>query len=130
MRKILIVEDDPINMFLYRKMLESEGYNILMSSTGEDAIDIARKYHPDVVLLDVFLPNRSGFDIYEDMQNDADLRDVPVVFASASFDNDFVVERTGISRECVMRKPIIFQNLTNLMNKLTEGLTNKIVSYA
>jgi len=132
MCKVLIVEDDAINMFLYRKILENEGHDVLMSSTGSDAIEMAKRYNPDMVLLDIFLPGRSGFDIYNEMKEDKDLSSIPVVFASASFDNDAVIEKTGIARERVMRKPINFETLTSLVKQILQEriLNHKNLSYA
>lgn len=132
MCKILIVEDDPVNMMLYRRTLENSGHDIIMSSSGSDACDVARRYDPDMILLDVFLPGKDGFEIFDDLkQGDDHCASIPIIFASASFDKDFIIEKTGVSREYVMRKPINFEELNSLVKKAQESITNrKTHSYA
>jgi DNA-binding response OmpR family regulator len=131
MNKILIVEDDPVNMFLYRKALENDDNEIIMSSNGNDACEIARRYDPDIILLDVFLPGKSGFDVFDELKSSDDrCANIPVIFASASFDKESIIEKTGCPRELVMQKPINFRELISLVNRIKSNINNKTHRYA
>ncbi|MDD4970753.1 MAG: response regulator [Paludibacter sp.] len=132
MCKILIVEDDPANMFLYRKTLENSGHDIIMATNGDEACEIARKYNPDMILLDIYLPGKNGFEVFDELKSSGGrCATIPVIFASASFDIGFIVQKTGVPREYIMRKPINFVELNGLVKKIQDSSTNcKDLSYA
>jgi two-component system cell cycle response regulator DivK len=82
-KTILIVEDNALNMKLFGDVLEAQGYTTLRVRDGEAAIDAARSGQPNLVLMDIHLPGRSGVDIAKEMKLDPTLRDIPVVAITA-----------------------------------------------
>ena len=78
-KTILIVEDDELNMKLLNDILQKQGYKIAKSTDGSDAVDLTRSEHPDLILLDIQLPGRSGLDIVRTLKADDDLKTIPVV---------------------------------------------------
>jgi CheY-like chemotaxis protein len=84
-KTVLIVDDEPDVLRLFRRMLSSSGadYRVLRARDGQEALNVIRKHHPDVVLLDLIMPNRDGFWLLEIMDEDPDLRHIPVVVISA-----------------------------------------------
>lgn len=122
MCKILIVDDNPTNLFLYKETLERKGNNVFLLSNGDKICDNILNYKPDVILLDIFLPGKNGFQIYKDLKGRSDIcSKIPIVFISAAFSEDEIVKKTGTSTELVMAKPIKFEKL----NLLVEQLKNK-----
>ena len=81
-RRILVVDDEFNIMRVMRHILESEGYVVLEASSGEEALRTVRDERPDLVLLDVLLPDLDGFEVLERLRRDADTSDVPVVILS------------------------------------------------
>lgn len=86
---ILIVEDDEKSRRLIRDVLNHLGYETLETDRGEEALDLMREHHPDLVLLDILLPGMSGLDTVREIRNDAGIADTPVIAVTASvMDND------------------------------------------
>lgn len=82
-KKILIVEDNALNMKLFNDLLVSRGYEIFQSSDGSDAIDITEEKSPDLIIMDIQLPGRSGLDITKDLKANADLKHIPIIAVTA-----------------------------------------------
>ena len=78
-KTILIVEDNELNMKLFSDILLMQGYKIAKSMDGSDAVDLTRSEHPDLILMDIQLPGRSGLDITRMLKADDDLKTIPVV---------------------------------------------------
>jgi len=86
---ILIVEDDEKSRRLIRDVLNHQGYETLETDRGEEALDLMRAHHPDLVLLDILLPGMSGLDTVREIRNDAGIAATPVIAVTASvMDND------------------------------------------
>ncbi len=82
---ILYIEDDPVNQILVEQMLlRREGVTLLLAENGEDGIEMARQHKPDLVLLDMHLPDMSGFDVLNALRDDASTENLPVVALSAN----------------------------------------------
>ncbi len=82
---ILYIEDDPVNRIVVEQMLlRCEGVRLLLAENGEDGIEMARHHRPDLVLLDMHLPDMSGFDVLNALQGDARTDKLPVVAVSAN----------------------------------------------
>ncbi len=83
MARVLVVDDDPVIQQLVVMNLELEGHEVLRASTGPEAIDTARSEAPQVVVLDVMLPEVDGFEVCQALGTDEATRDIPVVLLSA-----------------------------------------------
>jgi two-component system, cell cycle response regulator DivK len=81
--KILIVEDNDLNMKLFNDLLAAHGYDILQSRDGADALTLAREHRPDLILMDIQLPDVSGLEITRSIKEDEALRMIPVVAVTA-----------------------------------------------
>jgi len=82
-KTVLVVEDNDLNMKLFHDLLEASGYNILMTRNGLEAIDIAREHRPDLILMDIQLPEVSGLEVTKWIKEDDDLRSIPVIAVTA-----------------------------------------------
>jgi two-component system, cell cycle response regulator DivK len=82
-KTVLVVEDNELNMKLFHDLLEASGYNILQTRNGLEAIDIAREYRPDLILMDIQLPEVSGLEVTKWIKEDDDLRAIPVIAVTA-----------------------------------------------
>ncbi len=80
--KILAVDDEPINLKLMTAALKGN-YDILTALNGYDAIDLLEEYRPDIVLLDVMMPNLDGFEVCKIIKADERYADIPVIFLTA-----------------------------------------------
>ncbi len=82
-KTILIVEDNELNMKLFNDLLQVHGYDIIQSSDGSDVLKIANDQKPDLILMDIQLPERSGLEITKDLKADEALKHIPVVAVTA-----------------------------------------------
>ena len=80
---ILIVEDNELNMSMFNDLLQSHGYETIQSIDGSDVLEIASKRRPDLILMDIQLPERSGLEITKDLKADDNLKHIPVVAVTA-----------------------------------------------
>jgi two-component system, OmpR family, response regulator len=86
MRSVLVVEDDPTMSELIADLLVDEGYRVLQTGSGAVGLRLARQYHPEAVVLDIMLGQRSGLDILRDLKHTAPTRDIRVVAISGNAD--------------------------------------------
>ncbi|MBY0382228.1 MAG: response regulator [Xanthobacteraceae bacterium] len=82
-KTVLIVEDNELNMKLFRDLLEAHGYKTVGTSNGREALSLARQYRPDLILMDIQLPEVSGLDVTRWIKEDPELRTTPVVAVTA-----------------------------------------------
>jgi DNA-binding response OmpR family regulator len=78
-KKILLVEDDPMIVEMYKMRLEEEGFEVLITDRGSEALEWAMSRRPEVVLLDIILPEVDGFSILQNLKNSQETKDIPVL---------------------------------------------------
>ena len=82
-KTVLIVEDNELNMKLFHDLLEANGYETLQTRNGLEALDLARKHMPDLILMDIQLPEVSGLEVTKWLKEDDELRSIPVIAVTA-----------------------------------------------
>ena len=82
-KTVLIVEDNELNMKLFHDLLEAHGYSTIGTRNGIEALDLARKHRPDLVLMDIQLPEVSGLEVTKWLKDDPQLKAIPVVAVTA-----------------------------------------------
>jgi two-component system cell cycle response regulator DivK len=83
MKTILIVEDNELNMKLFNDLLEAHGYATLKTRDGIEALKMAREHHPDLIIMDIQLPEVSGLDVTKWLKEDRALQHIPVIAVTA-----------------------------------------------
>lgn len=82
-KTVLIVEDNELNMKLFNDLLEAHGYRTVQTNSGFEALELARQHHPDLILMDIQLPEVSGLQVTQWIKDDPALRDIPIVAVTA-----------------------------------------------
>ena len=82
-KKVLIVEDNELNMKLFRDLLEAHGIATVDTKNGNEVLDLARRERPDLILMDIQLPEVSGLDVTRWLKADAELKSIPVIAVTA-----------------------------------------------
>ena len=90
----------------FNDLLQAHGYNILQSVDGADTVELARKHHPDLVVMDIQLPKVSGLDRTKELKADADLKDIPVLAVTAFALDDGIERILDAGCEDAIGKPI------------------------
>ena len=121
-KKILIVEDNDLNLKLFRDLLEAHGYETLQTKDGAEAVSMTRNSHPDLILMDIQLPEISGLDITRKIKADQDICDIPIVAvtAFAMKDDEEKILRAGC--EAYISKPI---SITHFLDTVKAFLGEK-----
>ncbi len=83
-KKILIIEDEELIVDLLQKKLTIEGYAVSIARNGEEGLKLIRESKPDIILLDIIMPKKGGFEVMEEMQRDKELKKIPVIVISNS----------------------------------------------
>jgi two-component system cell cycle response regulator DivK len=82
-KTILIVEDNELNMKLFNDLLEAHGYKTVQTRSGVEALELTRKHRPDLILMDIQLPEISGLEVTKQIKDDPTLRHIPVIAITA-----------------------------------------------
>jgi len=82
-KTILIVEDNELNMKLFNDLLEANGFRTVQTRNGIEALALARQHHPDLILMDIQLPEVSGLQVTQWLKQDEELRHIPVIAITA-----------------------------------------------
>lgn len=85
-KKILIVDDEPFLLELLKQRLEYNGYEVLYLNCGQDAVETTKSKKPDLVLLDIMLPDRNGYDICYEIKHTDETAAIPVIIFTAKED--------------------------------------------
>ena len=78
-KKVLLVEDDKTISLMYKIKIEIGGFEVLTADNGADGLSLAKKQKPDIIMLDVILPQLDGFSVLEELKKDASTKNIPVV---------------------------------------------------
>jgi DNA-binding response OmpR family regulator len=132
MKKIVLIEDDSDLFALLKYNLEKEGFSLTGSQTGRGALELCRRIRPDLILLDIMLPDSDGLDICKGIRNDSDLAQVPIIFLTARASetdrivglelgaNDYIVKPFFI-RELIARIKLQFRTQQTPARVLKSG---------
>lgn len=115
---IMVVEDFEDNRFMMRRLLEMSGYHVLEAVNGEEAVEIARRERPNLILMDLSLPLLDGLAATRRIRQEESLREVPIVAVSAHDTADFHAEALAAGCNDYVTKPIDFDQLEALLEKL------------
>ena len=103
--RILVVDDDPTNLEVLRVRLSAQGYEVVTAVDGEDALRRARELKPDLVLLDVMMPNLDGISVLKELKGDITLRYIPVILVTAKADTRDIVRGLEAGGDDYLTKP-------------------------
>ena len=103
--RILMVDDTEVNLRVLAGILEPAGYELLSAMDGDEALSLARTLHPDLVLLDVMMPGRDGFDVCAELKEDPSTAEIPVIFLSGRADTAAKVRGLRLGAVDYITKP-------------------------
>ncbi|OPY75533.1 MAG: Alkaline phosphatase synthesis transcriptional regulatory protein PhoP [Syntrophorhabdus sp. PtaU1.Bin153] len=105
--KVLVVDDDEVILLLSTTLLQDAGYEVLEASTGEGCLDAVQTHHPDIILLDVMLPDMTGIEVCKQIKNDKNLEDIFVILASGiQISSEHQAEGLDIGADGYIIRPI------------------------
>lgn len=108
---ILIVDDTPKNLQLLGNLLSKEGYKIAALTEGSKVLESVQKLRPDLILLDVMMPDKNGFEVCMELKRSSELADIPVIFITGKAEEEDIVEGLNIGGADYVTKPFSAQEL-------------------
>ena len=108
---VLVADDEPHLLRLVKFRLEREGYNVITATDGEAALELARTEHPDLCVLDVMMPKRSGFEVLKALREDEAYRDMKVIMLTARAKDRDVDAGFSLGADDYLTKPFSPQEL-------------------
>ena len=116
-KTVLIVEDNELNMKLFNDLVETRGCRILQTRSGVEAVELARRHRPDLILMDIQLPEVSGLEVTQWLKDDEELRSIPVIAVTAfAMKGDEEKIREG-GCEAYIAKPISVVNFLQTVER-------------
>jgi two-component system cell cycle response regulator DivK len=127
-KRILVVEDNQINLALLKQLLEVHGYEVLETSGGWEAIDIARDQQPDLILMDIRLPDICGLEVTRLLKQDDQTKTIPIIAVTALATPEY--EKKGLESGCdaYIAKPIALGNLLRTTESLLMSVPSAVGS--
>lgn len=116
-KKILIVEDNDLNLKLFRDLLMAHNYEIVETKDGLEAIRLARSENPDLILMDIQLPEVSGLDVTRRLKADTDVSHIPIIAVTAFAMKDDEEKILAAGCEAYISKPISIVPFLNTVRK-------------
>jgi putative two-component system response regulator len=117
-QRILIVDDNPDNIILTRELLSSRGYDVLSVASAEEAQQAIQKQQPDLILLDVILPGKSGYELCRELKEDPFTRLIPIVMITGLTDREDKIRGIEAGADDFLNKPIFPEELFARVNSL------------
>jgi two-component system, cell cycle response regulator DivK len=120
-KTVLVVEDNELNMKLFNDLLEAHGYRVVQTRDGMAALDLARREKPDLILMDIQLPEVSGIEVTKWLKEDDDLKNIPVIAVTAfAMKGDEAKIREG-GCEAYISKPISVMSFLQTIDKFVKA---------
>lgn len=119
-KKILIVEDNDLNLKLFRDLLGANGYVTYETKEGIEAISLTRNVQPDLIVMDIQLPEISGLDITRKIKADSQIKHIPIIAVTAFAMKDDEEKIMAAGCEAYLSKPIAIDDFLALIRRFLE----------
>ena len=114
LRRVLVVDDDAALRMVCSVNLEAEGFSVIEASDGWEGLELARKERPDLVLTDVQMPRRDGFELVEALKRDEKTSQIPVIFMTGYHDDAVSVRADKLGAVALVKKPFDLLQLVEI----------------
>jgi len=121
---VLAVDDKPQNLQFLGKLLSDKGYEVGMAQNGQQALNFVRKNEPDLILLDIMMPDMDGYEVCEEIKKDFSLSHIPVIFLTAKTDSKDIVKGFDVGGIDYVTKPF---NSAELLARVKTQIEIKIL---
>jgi two-component system alkaline phosphatase synthesis response regulator PhoP len=120
MKKILIVDDEPNIVMSLEYTFKKNNFEVFIARDGQEALDILKNALPDIIILDVMMPNVDGYNTLEQIKSDARLQHTKVIFLSAKNKEKDIEKGLALGANLYMTKPFSVKKLVEQVNELTK----------
>jgi len=122
--KVLVIDDEVDFCYFVQKNLMRDGlFDVIIATNGRDGIELAKNEYPDIILLDLFMPDMPGEDVADALKENTVTADIPILFVTALATNDDIVDskENKIGNNYILPKPVrtkkLIETIMNILNK-------------
>lgn len=115
---VLIADDEPNILISLEFLMKREGFTVLLARDGQEALDVLRRERPRLVLLDVMMPRKTGFEVCQELRQDEQLKDTLVLMLTAKGRETDVVKGLALGANAYMTKPFSTRDLVQKVREL------------
>jgi two-component system, OmpR family, alkaline phosphatase synthesis response regulator PhoP len=116
--RILIADDEPNILISLEYLMKREGFEVFVARDGQEALDMLRRERPRLVLLDVMMPHKTGFEVCQELRADETLKDTLVLMLTAKGRDTDVAKGLGVGADAYMTKPFSTKELVQKVRDL------------
>lgn len=120
-RKVLVVDDDKSLVELISANLEAAGFEVVKAYDGEEAVNKALSERPDLVVLDVIMPGKDGWEVLEELKSRPETREVPVVLLTVLSGREHIIKGWGKGADFYLPKPFDPEDLVEVVGRLLKA---------
>ncbi|MCU7877693.1 MAG: response regulator [Candidatus Thiodiazotropha sp. (ex Lucinoma borealis)] len=120
-KKILIVDDEPNIVLSVEYLMKREGYQVATANDGQTALELLSETIPDLLILDVMMPRKNGFEVCSEIRADPTLSGLPILMLSAKGREAEVKKGVSLGADAYITKPFSTHDLVNMVNKLLKS---------
>jgi len=114
-KTILIIDDQPFFITMQQAMLKQQGFQVLASTNGPDGLKLAKKQKPDLILLDIEMPGMDGFAVCQQLKQDQELRQIPVIILTGTQDPKLNEKAFKVGADVTVLKSVSGERLVNMI---------------
>lgn len=118
--KVLVVDDDPYILMSLEFLMKKNGYEVIVARNGEEALEILSKSTPDIVLLDIMMPDVNGYDICKHIKSTEKLKNIKVIFMSAKTKESDIKKGYELGAALYVKKPFSTRELVKDIKTMLE----------
>lgn len=119
--RIFMLDDDKIFLDLYQNLLEAKGYDVFATDNAYKFLMYSRELHPDIMFLDLNMPEMNGWDVLAEIADDTLLSEIPVAMLTVSSDEDLATVKGAAH---FLHKPVDFQHMSDILESYCQGEKN------
>ena len=118
--KVLVIDDDPYILMSLEFLMKKNGYDVMVARNGEEALEILSKSIPDIVLLDIMMPDVNGYDICKHIKSTENLKNIKVIFMSAKTKESDIKKGYELGAALYVKKPFSTRELVKDIKTMLE----------
>lgn len=120
-KKILVIDDEPELVKAITIRLKASGYEVIPAPDGQEGVDKAQEFRPDLILLDIIMPKIDGYEVCKTLKTNPKTKNIPIVIFTASGQRDLEKRCMAVGADAVIKKPFETTELLELVNKFLQG---------
>lgn len=120
-KKILVCDDEPYILMALTDAVEMEGYECVTAINGKEALEQARAEHPDLILLDIMMPYKDGYEVCKELKADPETRDIPVIMLTAKSQQVDIEQGKEVGADDYITKPFRPSTLRKKFNEVLDA---------